>query len=378
MAGREFEWIDYDVSLPASLLPQMRSLAVEQVAAPEPGAPEAPPMARVTVPLPDLRAYPTPRDRAKILLESAAEIEHALMVQYLYAAYSMKSKADVSEPEQQELLDEDDESGQSWPLTLLAIAREEMGHLLTVQNLLIVLGLAPNFEREDSPPRTDLYPFSLKLQPLTRSSLAKYIVAEAPWDAADINEIVLLATGKAGSTINHVGILYGLLGVVFCRDDQIESGATGHPHWDAILRLIRDAAYTQDPAPQNWHLPESEFRPETVEGQADPADWNVPPLRAQIRVHRVADRADALDAIRDIGEQGEGPSGDGERSHFERFRRIFDAFPTPEMWVPTRPVPTDPKVTDFTHPRAHGWAELADARYATGAGISLPLPFRLR
>ena len=37
MAGRELEWIDYDVSLPASLLPQMRSLVIAQAAAPEPG-----------------------------------------------------------------------------------------------------------------------------------------------------------------------------------------------------------------------------------------------------------------------------------------------------------------------------------------------------
>lgn len=325
-------------------------------------------MARVTVPLPNLSAYPTPRDKAKILLESAAEVEHALMVQYLYAAYSLKSKDQV-DAEHERLLDWDDESGQSWPLTLLAIAREEMGHLMTVENLLILLGLVPNFERQDSPPRTDLYPFPLKLQPLTRSSLAKYVVAEAPWDATDIDGIVVLATGKAGSTINHVGILYGLLGVVFCREDQIEGGATGHPHWDAILRLIRDASYEQDRAPEHWHLPDSEFGPGTVERQADPADWNIPPLRPQVRVYRVADRANALDAIRDIGEQGEGPSSEGQTSHFERFLRIFHAFPAPGMWVPTRPVPTDPKVTDFTDPRTRGWAELADARYALLLGF---------
>lgn len=367
MVGREFEWIDYDVSLPASLLPQIGSFVVLP-AAPEPEAAGAPPMARVRVPLPDLSAYPTPRDKAKILLETAAEVEHALMVQYLYAAYSLRDKVQV-DAEHQNLLDWDDESGQSWPLTLLAIAREEMGHLMTVENLLILLGLGPRFEREDSPPRTDLYPFPLKLQPLTRSSLAKYVVAEAPWDATDIDEIKCLATGKAGSVVNHVGILYGLLGVVFCRADQIEGGATGHAHWDAILRLVRDAADMQDPAPENWHLPDSEFRPGTVERQADPADWNIPPVGPQVRVARVADRADAIEAIRDIGEQGEGPSSEGQTSHFERFRRIFDAFPAPGTWVPTRPVPTDPKVTDFTDPRTRGWAELADARYALLLGF---------
>jgi Ferritin-like len=358
--------------VPASLLPQMRSLVIAPAAAPE--APVAPPMACVKVPLPNLSAYPTARDKAKILLESAAEVEHALMVQYLYAAYSLKSKDQV-DVEHETLLDWDDESGQSWPLTLLAIAREEMGHLMSVENLLILLGLAPNFEREDSPPRTDLYPFPLRLQPLTRSSLAKYVVAEAPWDVTDIDDIIYVANAKAGSTINHVGILYGLLGMVFCREDQIDGGASGHPRWDAILRLIRDAASKQDPAPEHWHLADGEFRPGTLERQADPADWNIPPLRPQVRVHRVADRANALDAIRDIGEQGEGPSSEGQASHFERFRRIYrsadgqNGFPEPGMWAPTRPVPIDPKVTDFTDPRTRGWAELADARYGLLLGF---------
>jgi hypothetical protein len=372
MARREFDWIDYDVSLPTSLIPQMRSLVIAQAAAPEPEAAEAAPMTRVTLPLPNLGAYPTPRDKAKILLESAAEVEHSLMVQYLYATYSLKSKDQV-DGEHKQLLDWDDETGQSWPLTLLAIAREEMGHLMTVQNLLILLGLAPNFEREDFPARTNLYPFPLKLGPLTRSSLAKYVVAEGPWDATGIAEIIDLATAKAGSAINHVGILYGLVGVVFCRQDQIDGGATGHAYWDAILRLIRDAAYKQDQAPERWHLPDGEFHPETLEHQADPNDWTV--AQPQIRVHRVTNRAAALNAIRDIGEQGEGPSSEGEASHFERFLRVFrgaegqGAFPLPGVWVPTRPVPTDPKLTDFTHPRTRGWAELADVRYALLLGF---------
>ena len=68
-------------------------------------------MACVKVPLPDLSAYPTPRDKAKILLESAAEVEHALMVQYLYAAYSLKDKdQDEVDAEHENLLDWDDGS----------------------------------------------------------------------------------------------------------------------------------------------------------------------------------------------------------------------------------------------------------------------------
>src|SRR5262249_53734715 len=64
----------------------------------------------------------TPHRYAVFLLHIAAEIEHALMVQYLYAALSLggsKVPADhrieVSE----------------WREIILGIAKEEMGHLMT-------------------------------------------------------------------------------------------------------------------------------------------------------------------------------------------------------------------------------------------------------
>src|ERR1044072_1311651 len=57
-----------------------------------------------------------PRDEAVFLLSAAAEIEHALMVQYLYAAYSLRVVE--SEPLFQEL--------KAIQNLLLQIAREEM------------------------------------------------------------------------------------------------------------------------------------------------------------------------------------------------------------------------------------------------------------
>src|SRR4051794_23120609 len=185
----EFRWDEYtldDEGRLASLV-----VAGDRAEPPEPGAGPR------RIPLPDLRAWQSPLDKAKILLESAAEIEHALMVQYLYAAYSLKSSAEVTDSGQRGVLidevDEPREFGDSWPLTIKEVAREEMGHLMTVQNLLLLLGLQPNLEREDFPPRKDLYPFALHLEPLTQRSLAKYEVAEAPSGATDIKDIVEIA-----------------------------------------------------------------------------------------------------------------------------------------------------------------------------------------
>src|SRR5687768_12109802 len=64
-----------------------------------------------------------PEEELVDLLQNAAEIEHGLMIQYLYSMYSINhlvTKGILSE-----------------------IAIEEMGHFITVQNLLISCGQPP-------------------------------------------------------------------------------------------------------------------------------------------------------------------------------------------------------------------------------------------
>src|SRR5262245_30233253 len=74
-----------------------------------------------------------PRDEVVFLIHTAAEIEHSLLAQYLFAAYSLPT----TNPHR------------GWRSTLLQIAREEMGHLMSAQNMLLALGAPMNFERED-------------------------------------------------------------------------------------------------------------------------------------------------------------------------------------------------------------------------------------
>src|SRR6266446_3884621 len=64
----------------------------------------------------------SPRDEIIFLLHTAAEIEHSLLVQYLYAAWSIP-------PNPADKL-------KKWRTTILGIAKQEMGHLMTVQNVL--------------------------------------------------------------------------------------------------------------------------------------------------------------------------------------------------------------------------------------------------
>ncbi|MGH3934259.1 MAG: ferritin-like domain-containing protein, partial [Pseudonocardiaceae bacterium] len=65
------------------------------------------------------------RDYAIFLLHVAAEIEHSLMVQYLFAAYSLGGPT-VPEGRQADV--------RAWQETILGIAKEEMAHLITIQN----------------------------------------------------------------------------------------------------------------------------------------------------------------------------------------------------------------------------------------------------
>ncbi len=108
------------------------------------------------------------------LLKEAAEIEHSLMIQYLYAAFSLKSAY-------RGLLDRGDPNTND----LLGVAIQEMQHLADVNELLVELGAAPVLVRQDFSYEPDIYPFPLNLEPMSRESLAKYVYCEAPETALD-------------------------------------------------------------------------------------------------------------------------------------------------------------------------------------------------
>ncbi len=335
--------------------------------------------------LPDLGQFATPRDKARFLLHTAAEIEHALLVQYLYAAYSLKepSAADgVTDAQQQQAI-------RAWRRTLVNIAVQEMTHLMTVQNLLLCTRLPLNFEREDFPPQKDFYPFQLHLEPLTQVSLAKYVVAESPTDAESIADIVAQAGAAAGQQINRVGVLYGLMGVLFSSHEGLYQNAAGGDPWFVMVRELAHLLFTQFPhqLPETWHLPDDAFDGASLARQADDS-WA---FGSGVRIFTAQTRDDCLKALRDIGVQGEGltiASADGqaaeaEQSHFERFLKMYRGepgrLPVPAAgeWVPTRDVPTNPKVVaagqagpnDITAPLAVAWATVADLRYQLLLGM---------
>lgn len=265
-----------------------------------------------------------PRDRLVFLLHTAAEVEHSLMVQYLYAWLSLRTEDD--DPTRDATL-------KDWGRTLLEIAREEMGHLATVLNLLRAVGGPLNLEREDYPFRSDLYPFPFQLEPLSRASLARYLLAERPSDVApDLLKRLTEDAGMPGEigAFKRVGALFTYL-----------------------IELLGD--------------PEIALLSDTLPLQASAADWGLG--FDGMEVHAVVSTPAAIAALERIAAQGEGDgSPDGGRAHYERFLAIYEAWP--DGWSPARALPTNPStlrsdgdVTPIVHGEARAWARLFDLRY---------------
>lgn len=286
---------------------------------------------------------------AILLLHVAAEIEHSLLVQYLYAGYSLGGP--VATEHQAQVA--------RWRETILGIAKEEMGHLMTIQNLLRVMGGPLNLDRQDMPWDSPFYPFPFALEPLSSQSLAKYVYIEAPpaevWTDAEADEIRAQVEAAVGRPrLHRVGALY-----------------------DLLQKLIGDPEAIKD----------ADFDGSTFPTQVDWDEWGrgyqagsrgdttgQMPDSPDVLLARVTSRTDALNALSAIAEQGEAnpTASDQQPSHFARFLGIYRQFPKDGEWSPARDVAVNPTTVEAADPatsaeitdaRTRKWAELANLRY---------------
>lgn len=297
---------------------------------------------------PNLDVYTAPRERAVYLLHVGAEVEHALMAQYLYAGYSLGGPH-LTDPDHQRL-------AQQWRATVLEIAREEMGHWATVNNLLTLIGGPLAFERQDYPSPTDLYPFPFELEPLTKKSLGKYVLCEMPNEKiisdlglqAEMDQIRKLVDADVDKVAVHrVGLIY-----------------------DAVAALFTSPSQPKDPkpAPPSF-VSSSDIQSQSIRFQVTPAEWGLG--YKDILIETANDRASALAAIQAISVQGEGSTiGEFDQSHFGKFLNIYRQFPDEGEWQPAKSAATNP-TTDQSAPRdsritnsiALDWAQLFNLRY---------------
>jgi hypothetical protein len=299
------------------------------------------------------------------LLQVGAGIEHSLLVQYLYAAYS----ADVIVA-----------SGQLteaalWQQQLLTVAREEMGHLMTIQNALRLIGATPNWKREDLPWDTPYYPFPMEFEPFTFTAIEKYVYAEMDpsidkvpppgrkispqrkqWEALrkTIDADVMKATGDKAK---HVGTLYHAL-LERLRDPTKTDERWFDPH-----------TYAQQ---ASWDAWGKGYRPHPLD-----ADLDDPRQAPNVIVATMGTRTEAIDALQQVAGQGEAPHLRHPRSrtpsHFDRFMFVYDGVApvTAKVAALVKNVPTNPITTQpiaagqqyISDPASRLLAKLSDKRY---------------
>jgi Ferritin-like len=299
------------------------------------------------------------RDYAISLLRLAAEIEHGLMVQYLFAAYSLDPPG--APAAERPMV-------RRWQETILGIAKEEMAHLVTVQNLLTALGGPLQFNREDFPNDNILYPSGFRLRPLSPESLATYVVAESPevWEGEQAERIKRQAAAEVGGPVNRVGRLYEEL-ITVISDEA----------------LVPDSTFDKDSRPfqASWDEWGRGYR----RGERGRQLIDDPEAAPELVIVPVESREEALDALQQVGEQGEGfeQPEDEDESHFQRFLKIHEELerlsederkalvrevatnPTTHLSGPD--VGADPADTETTSPIANPdarlWAHLFNVRY---------------
>src|ERR1700680_3709964 len=116
------------------------------------------------------------REALIYMLCEAAELEHGIMCQYLFAAFSLKQRTDegLSEGELAAVT--------RWRQMAAHVATEEMLHLALVHNLLSAIGAAPHFARPNFPAPAHHYPagVQLALRPFGEEALRHFMFLERP------------------------------------------------------------------------------------------------------------------------------------------------------------------------------------------------------
>lgn len=136
-------------------------------------------------------------------LRLAAELEHGLMVQYLFAAYSIRrypyERFDYTWDERAHRWDRAEvlteaqlEQVRRWAMKVTFIARQEMEHLGLALNLLSAIGGTPSFSRPNMPQRDGYYgtrpDIKLTLTRCDLDTIKRFQLFEKPDQIKDVND----------------------------------------------------------------------------------------------------------------------------------------------------------------------------------------------
>ncbi|MGE5286444.1 MAG: ferritin-like domain-containing protein, partial [Micromonosporaceae bacterium] len=236
------------------------------------------------------------REALIYMLCEAAELEHGIMCQYLFAAFSLKQAAEegLSGAELDAVL--------RWRRQVSRVATQEMLHLALVHNLLSAIGAAPHLARPNLPAPASHYPagVQLALLPFGEEALQHFMFLERP-EGMDLADAAgLAALGRAQPRLSERDIVprgqdFATVGHLYRSIEEGFARLAGK-HGEAWLFAGPPRA------------------------QATEAQFGWPELIP------VTGLASARRAIEEILEQGEGPRGHWENAHFGQFVKILDEY----------------------------------------------------
>jgi CDGSH-type Zn-finger protein/truncated hemoglobin YjbI len=236
------------------------------------------------------------REALIYMLCEAAELEHGIMCQYLFAAFTLK------QDEGEGLTPEELAAARRWRKVISHVATQEMLHLALVQNLLSAVGAAPHLSRPNFPHPASHYPAGvhLALLPFGEQALRHFMFLERP-EGMDLNDGDGLAA--FGRAVPHM-----MASDIVPRGQDFAT--VGH-----MYRSIEAGfAHLCAKYGEKWLF----VGPPRAQATQQHFRW--PELVA------VTDLASAQRAIDEILEQGEGPRGHWESAHFGQFVSILDEF----------------------------------------------------
>lgn len=334
-------------------------------------------IARVTVARMRGNSGAVPDDKIYLsrLLHEAAVLEHQFMCQYLYAAFSLKRSPDETCSAAQF------EHVRRWASTLYMIARQEMEHLSIVNSLLTATGLAPCLLRfgfptlsawfsgatrslgrkANDPVPCDL-PFVLSrfdLRTVCRFAcmesplLADVPARDAPWVLANC---FVDANGQCpcapGDGVEEVARFHLAGDKLAAPPGTVEPGTVQELYEAISAELQRLTALHGEAWVFDGHL----------SGQSElPSEFD-------IYLFPICNLSSALAGIRLVKEQGEGiEAAAGFTPHFLHFidiaRDYQQLLAADPAFVPSVPLPLNPRVGDYQDPAARTATMLFDQGY---------------
>jgi Ferritin-like len=333
------------------------------------------------------------------LLREASEIEQQLMIQYLYAAFSMKKRPDKTcTPAQWEAV-------RRWQSTVYMVARQEMEHLALVNGMLSAIGAEPFFDRQNIPLQFSYYlgrnlkkGKSLPDQPcdtpfmferFNLPVIERFVCFESPSLATlqasgdRIPVWCFSCEGEPDSSTPADGRLRGAV-----REQPLPSfplAGTRIPD-DLLAAAQEEMARLGGPLRSSA---DGTLKPGTIQELYDQVEvlfrflssrWNLytgnpnsqvfVPVEYQINIFPITDLPSTLQALRLIVEEGEGIDAPPDyQSHFIRFYDVHDqlvaALAADPRFDPSLPVPFNPSGGAIGNPFARELFDLFNYTYAT-------------